>query len=54
MSAHRQQRFREDEWPHQWIGMCSCRRGIRCNDEATMAAFMDECAADHTEGNDKR
>lgn len=32
--------FREAKWPYQWIAMCTCNIGIRCNDRASAVAFM--------------
>lgn len=32
--------YREKRWPHQWIAMCSCGDGIRCNSRADAEAFL--------------
>lgn len=49
--SHVQRVFREQEWPFQWIGMCSCRRGIRCNSEERAREFMAKCGES---GEDKK
>lgn len=38
--VHRVRVFKEDRWPGQWLGMCSCRKGIRCNSKADAEAFL--------------
>lgn len=35
--------YNEKVWPFQWIGMCSCHVGIRCNDETQAREFMADC-----------
>lgn len=32
--------WREKPWPQQWIGMCSCGRGIRCNSKTDAQSFF--------------
>ena len=43
MTHHVTGPYREKSWPFQWIAMCSCRRGIRCNSEQDATAFIQEC-----------
>lgn len=38
--VHHSTLHRETEWPFQWIGQCSCGKGIRCNDERTATDFL--------------
>lgn len=40
LTAHIIKIHREKAWPRQWIGMCSCGRGIRCNSRADAESFF--------------
>lgn len=43
MSVHIVRVWREKKWPRQWIGMCSCGKGIRCNSEKDARDFLRGC-----------
>lgn len=32
--------WREKRWPRQWIGMCSCGNGTRCNSREDAERFF--------------
>ena len=47
MSGHRLHIYKEKRSPFQWIGMCSCGNGIRCNAREDAETFFarEGCAA---------
>lgn len=40
MSVHTVRVWQEKKWPRQWIGMCSCGKGIRCNSKTATEEFF--------------
>ena len=46
--AHAVLVYRERQWPHQWIGRCTCGKGIRCNSEDAAWTFLENCLFDQS------
>ena len=42
-SPHSVRIHREKNWPFQWIGMCACGKGTRCNSEDYAREFLADC-----------
>lgn len=40
MGEHRIRVYREEAWPRQWLGLCSCGNGTRCNSEQQARSYL--------------